>query len=689
MNKHHISKIMERKLVKFLFFTVILSGIMVLSNSCNKSELNQDQPGTGFNDLQVSPSFTFSTTQDVSIHVATLDNTDKPVPNIRINIYTDFPEDGGSLVLSGATDENGTFSASYRFPAGTDSLAVVTDAIGFVNMQKVKLDAGKLELTLGGKPSGRNLKSGDELFLKSGNSKVVPLASYNAQGVPSNLVTPNDVIDAPMIADINATLPEQQALPNSHPQYFLETNNPDVLITQPSNVWVTFVHEGAGYKNVLGFYKYNVENPPVNANDIDTIFVAFPNVSFSGSGGGLVSGNKVKIGTFGPGTGIGWVLIANGFGNGMINNGNGMYYSNKAANPENNPSLKKHTILCNDIGRERYLLSFEDLNREGSCDNDFNDAVFYVTADPIQSIDPTNVPLPDYTQVDSDNDGISDNFDDYPSDASKAFNNYYPSANSVGTLAFEDLWPTKGDYDFNDIVIDYNFNQVTNGQNKVVQVKGNVIVKAIGASFDNGFGFQLSVNPDKVASVTGTDLQESIITLNSNGTEANQSKATIILFDNAFNELPYPGGGGTGVNTTPGSPYVQPQPQEIVINFTNPVNLNTIGIPPYNPFLFIDGERSQEVHLINQQPTDLADLSMLGTANDDSNPTAGRYYVTNENLPFAIDIAGPFDYPVEKSEITQAHLRFSPWSESSGAIYYDWFKPMSGYRNNGKIYSHQ
>jgi LruC domain-containing protein len=678
---------MRLKKIHRLSAFVLLGGILLLIESCNKTENDAgDRIITGINDLLIPPGFMFNTTQDVSLRIKTLDNVDRPVPNIRIDIYTDLPENGGSLVFSGATNDNGVLSMDYRFPAGTRSLAVGTNAIGFVNMQKVELQNGKLEFILGGKQPVSLLKSSGESFLKSVNSQVVPMAPYNSQGVPNNLVTTNDVIDASMIADINATLPEQQPLPNSHPQYFVEPNQPDVIITQPSNVWVTFVHEGAGYKNVLGFYKYNINNTPAFASDIDTIHVVFPNVSFAGSGGGLAAGNRVHIGIFGPGTGIGWVLIANGFNNGVITNGNGIYYSNKAFNPEINPSKKKHTILLNDIGRGKYLLAFEDLNREGQSDDDFNDAVFYVTADPITAIDPTNVPLPDYTQVDSDNDNIPDSFDDYPFDPSKAFNNYYPSANSVGTLAYEDLWPYKGDYDFNDVVIDYNFNQVTNGQNQVVQVRGNIIVKAIGASFKNGFGIQWPINPNQVTSVTGTDLRESLITLNANGTEANQSKATVIVFDNAFNELPYPGGGGTGVNTTPGSPYVQPQVTEIVINLAAPVNLDAIGLPPYNPFLFIDGDRSREIHLINGNPTDLANPALFGTGNDDSNPASGRYYVTSENLPFAIDIAGPFDYPTEKAEITQAHLKFAPWSEAGGAVFFDWYKPLNGYRNNAKIF---
>ena len=38
-------------------------------------------------------------------------------------------------------------------------------------------------------------------------------------------------------------------------------------------------------------------------------------------------------------------------------------------------------------------------------------------------------------------------------DKNKSFNSFFPVQGKTGTLAFEDLWPAKGDYDFNDLVI--------------------------------------------------------------------------------------------------------------------------------------------------------------------------------------------------------------------------------------------
>lgn len=680
----------------FMLYAVIV--VLAAATSCSKT-LSSDNPGPieegSMETLQVNPDFTFNTAKEITVNIATLDNADNAVPGIRINILTDYPSEGGDLIASFITEEDGKYTGLIRIPSATDSLVIETKAIGFVNYQKRDIASSSLSCVLGGKtpeaygianmphrlPS--NILSTSKV---SGVPNIKMLGTFNSLGVPNYLVKPNDVIDAALLSDVNTALPEYQPVPAYHPQYLEPTNETNLEIQKPSNVWVTFLHEGAGYRNVLCYYKYKLNHPPASANEIDTLYTIFPNVSYLNSGGGLISGNKVALGIFQPGEVIGWALMANAYNGSGISSGASIFYSNSNLNPETNASLKKHCILLNDLNREKLILSFEDINRQSSCDNDFNDAIFYVTANPIQGINTNKVALPEYTKKDADLDGITDDFDDYPTDASKAFNNYYPSQNTVGTLAFEDLWPSKGDYDFNDMVIDYNFNPITNGKNQIVQLKASLTVKAVGASLHSGFGFQLPVDPKSIASVNGTDIRGGSIMLNSNGTEANQSKATIIVFDDAFNELPWPGK-EIGVNTAFGAPFVQPKTLNLIITFTTPVNASTFGLPPYNAFIFTDKDRSREVHLINQPPTDLVNKALLNTQNDNSNPSTGRYYVTANNLPFALDIFGPFDYPAEKKSITTAHLKFYTWASSGGIQYMDWFKAVSGYRNTSNIFS--
>lgn len=265
--------------------------------------------------------------------------------------------------------------------------------------------------------------------------------------------------------------------------------------------------------------------------------------------------------------------------------------------------------------------------------------------------------------------------------------NLYPAL-GFGTLAFEDLWPGKGDYDFNDLVLDYQFEIITNTSNYVESVVGTFVIKAFGASLENGFGFQLSsaINPEDIT-VTGSQLTENIINLSNNGTESGQSIPTIIVFDNTFSQMTHPGT-GIGVNTEEDAPYVTPVTIVIDIDFVpNKYLYNDLDIANFNPFIFVNKDRSVEIHLPDYPPTTLANQSIFGTVEDNSNPAIGRYYKTTNNLPWAINLYEPFDYPIEKQQIVWAYLKFAEWANSEGTSFNDWYKDISGYRNNALIYT--
>jgi len=264
--------------------------------------------------------------------------------------------------------------------------------------------------------------------------------------------------------------------------------------------------------------------------------------------------------------------------------------------------------------------------------------------------------------------------------------NFFPAA-GFGTLAFEDLWPSKGDFDFNDLVVDYQFKILTNTSNMVTQVNGTFILKAFGASYNNGFGFQLPATIDgTLLDVSGYSLTEGFIDLAANGTENGQTNPTIIVFDNAYRQMQHPGQ-GAGVNTEPAAPYVTPDTLRIVIDFpADTYSYNDLDISSFNPFLIVNKNRGVEVHLPDYPPTSLITESLLGTFDDNSDTGTGRYFKTKNGLPWAIHIYQSFDYPIEKSPVNEAHLHFNEWATSAGSTYSDWFTNQPGYRENSKIY---
>lgn len=258
----------------------------------------------------------------------------------------------------------------------------------------------------------------------------------------------------------------------------------------------------------------------------------------------------------------------------------------------------------------------------------------------------------------------------------------------AGTVIYEDLYPYKGDYDFNDLVIDYNYEINKDDNNFVNTVVATFTVKAFGASFHNAFGFQFpAISPSDITSVTGYVLKEnSIFNMETNGVEMDQSIATFIVYDDAFDIMQHPGS-GIGENTTPGAPYVEPVIIELMITF-NPstVSYEDLNIGSFNPFIVMKQDRGFEVHLANYEPTDLFDVSLFATGNDDSNAASGRYFVTDRNLPWAINIPANFNHMIEKYEISTGYLKFIEWAESAGNSYPDWHENNAGYIDDTRIY---
>ncbi|SKB82293.1 LruC domain-containing protein [Daejeonella lutea] len=276
--------------------------------------------------------------------------------------------------------------------------------------------------------------------------------------------------------------------------------------------------------------------------------------------------------------------------------------------------------------------------------------------------------------VDTDGDGVLDSQDEYPSDATKAYNNYYPSASleTGATLAFEDQWPKKGDYDMNDLVMNYRYKIVTNAQNKVVQVVGNYNLMAVGGDFKNGFGIEFPVSRSSVTGLTGGTL------------ETGQSKAVVIFFSDMHTQL-------ANYNTKPGEPVSAPKSYTVSFNITNGPLLSTFGLGAYNPFTWnsgIAGGRGYEVHLPGKTPTTLANTALFGTLDDRTNVSQSKYYVTSTGLPWAINVPiKPFKYPIEAAEIGSGYLKFETWATSGGTQFLDWYSNTeTGYRNTSKLF---
>ena len=669
--------------------SLVVLGLCLSLWSCKKNSIDPikiNHQVASMSDLVIPDNFNFGTAYAITGEIQVKDLEDKSLSGIKIAIYDSLPEFGGSLINSGLTDVFGVYKPIGVIPAHLNQVVIICHAFGFPNVQTVEVTSGLISVQFGGssfKASKKSSKTSGVINVSPAGGNCYYMSTYNSIGVPNNFLATNDPIDQTFLNMVNTSLPERNPVPIANSGYLATGNETDIDITQTADVWITFVHEGAGYKNSMGYYVYNTTNPPATAADIDSIFIAMPNTSFAGSGGGLYSGNKIYLGQFGPNTSIGWVIFQNAWNGSSVNVNRPRFYSNPDLNPESTASARQHNVQLYDNSRDVILIGFEDLNRQTNSDEDFNDLIFYVSANPITSVVTINIPRTTETATDTDQDGVIDASDDYPNDPAKAFNNW-----AYGTLAFEDMWPFKGDYDFNDLVTGYSINQITNGEGKVVEIKMDLEVKAVGAAYTNALAFMLGdLTPSDIQSVSGQHTSGGVGT---SGIELNQNKAVIVAIDDVYDFLGRPE--GAFFNTLSFKPSEAFKLISIDIVLASPKSASLIGLAPFNAFIVPEGingsQARREIHLAGMHGSDLVDSQLFGQNDDNTNPALNNYYKSNTNLPWAMNITSTeYKHVLEYEPIINAYHHFANWAQTSGGIYNDWYMNKSGYRNVNKIFN--
>lgn len=619
---------------KIYYLLAAFAVTFMFSTGCHKTPVND----SGMKDLKVPDGFTFETTHEVPVTIqmpGSMEFNDSY--RSRFNIYTADPAEGGKLLLSGSFDNNREFTGTVKVPTSLTEIYVTTLA----GSTTVPIANNSF------KEDGVIINFGDNYGFNPPDTtepggKSLPLYPY--QQIASNKTLLNNRSNLVGNGDFETN-------DFGTIQYWSTPFNKDGrwYFTQYQGSMEWFDDSGNHVVRTPwtepGNYYYGGVTQMIDATAGDV-------VTFSADIKSVGNNNRLYS----------WLYLIPRNANGSVLAYYNLQYFHPASSWTNKTliaTMPAGTVSC------QILVWTNDYKAN---------AAVYV--DNIVVTGPV---------TDSDGDGVDDDLDDYPNDPSRAFNVYYPNETDWGTLAYEDLWPGEGDYDFNDLILDYHFKSVLNSSNKLVEYFMDYSTRAVGASLVNGFGLMMGGDPSNIASVTGSQMSENYINLNANGTEQNQTNTVLFLFDNAFNTI----GSSSSlfVNTKPDIDYVDPDTNQLIVTYSNPTSTDVTGTAPYNPFIVVDKDRGKEVHLAGEKPTDLADNTLFGTWADDSNPSTGKYYQTANNLPWGLDIPVSFEYPVEQVEIISAYNHFVEWAESGGSIYPDWYEDNTGYRNSENIYT--
>ncbi|MCL2915540.1 LruC domain-containing protein [Shewanella corallii] len=496
-------------------------------------------------------------------------------------------------------------------------------------------------------------------------------AGYDRVGDPLNVTNINSELPTTFLTDIYSRIPDGRRV---NPDYIDGTSRSNLVIDDDFSgqvtVSATFLNEGAFFRNTFGYFLYDPDSPPQTFMDIAEHKIIFPNAS-KPPAGGLVQGDSVPLDVeLVAGQAMGFFVIPNGWGFSssyaeLESSGywNQPFYSLPHLNPEPEGE-KQHNVVFYDTQSELLVIGFEDVHRRQG-DNDFNDLIFSLTVTPIYALEGIDAG----GSVEGEGYNL---LNDTPEPAGST--SYYPSRTGYGTLMYEDMWPIMGDYDFNDLVVKYRYTIDKNYLGAVESLEMTYQIQAIGADYHNGFALHLpNVLKSNIQSASITYGQESV-TLTP---EADAGEVVFILSADVWADISSQCGMFRTVkdcNETMGQEYV------FAVEFTEAVSESSLGLPPYDPFIFATvgkyhgnfSGRQWEVHLKEFSGTSLFNVGWMGLHDDNSN--AINSFVNDNNMPWAMNLADGFAHPVERVDIQQAYPDFRTWVLSSGGEKTDWYE---------------
>lgn len=642
----------------------------------------------GRNGSEIEGKFAYENTTNIKIDVDYCMKGNKAL----FEVYAENPlaNENGAIVkkanaraqLKAYTDYESRYSGVVNLPTSTEKVYLYSEAYGLPTCVAVKIGANGISLNLDAYLAARQTqgsgKAARSVSTRAGENpyNIYPLEGWNKDGLPYNTLGTwyGDLLD-PVWAEIpNGLMNRIQSvlLPGENNGAFARpTEVVNINVKEDAKLTLVFLAEMAAYRNGIGYYFYDSKNPPRTQAEMEALpkYVAFPNCTsyfiygfdddiYYSSGndswaplhyGTQVPMQYTKDGktseVFPAGTTIGWFILPDGFDPDTRDlDLTGKKHAIRYSNNEFNKNQERYMVSLYDKKSGKTVLGFEDSSEKSQ--GDFKDVLFYIDATPESAIDDPNRPTtdPDEQYPDVVGDPIQ------------------------GTLAFEDLWPSQGDYDMNDMVIAYSTTFTTDKENRIVAIRDVFTPLHNGGQLKSAFGYQLEMSATDIASVKIENGSSSASTLN--GLETKQSKPVIMLFDDLEKAL------------TNGAITVD-------IELRNGIALqSTTRKSLYNPFIcvrsikeeFAPGEPRKEVHLTNYAPTSLADPYPFGRDDDKSsvdkqgNPIGPYYYVTTELYPFAIDLPiSDYHIPGEMTAIDIFYPGFAGWASSNGEKNKDWY----------------
>ncbi len=431
----------------------------------------------------------------------------------------------------------------------------------------------------------------------------------------------------------------------------------DMYVSKDAEVAVTFLGGNTCWNSSMGYYYYKGEKP-ASLNEANVIML-FPNtqdgkwtVGNSDDYSGINRGTTVQLKyypniatdskdgentTFPAGYRIGLVLATNAWNNRVPGyQGNKRYRSatsqSLSMDDDGNAISVPRTAVYSYDGY--VMISFEDYKD----DNNFSDVVVTMTSNPADAIT-TEIPTVDP-------------------------NNNHTTTNILkGIYAFEDMWPSTGDYDLNDVMVRYNYEKTFDSSNKIYSEAFIFKTFQNYASLTNGLAFKVLNNSGVEPSSVKCEIRRP-----GEDTFTETTEFAYELADNVYRLT-------DNIKPNLGAEY------KVTLTYNSPITTES-GAQAFIYRNTANNGKRWEMHIAKEKPTSLMDETYYGNGDDASNPDEEIYFVRDGIYPFGIFLAGAdendldkmLDHENESNAISDMYSGYAGWVTSGGISNPDWYK---------------
>ena len=239
--------------------------------------------------------------------------------------------------------------------------------------------------------------------------------------------------------------------------------------------------------------------------------------------------------------------------------------------------------------------------------------------------------------------------------------NYFPSASSFYVVGYEDLYPVKGDYDFNDLTVAYRVQYGLNDDGNVVAIQGLAYLITRGSAYSHDWHLGIGIAGSNGATLSCTTFPDYRNPLVSQPCSPDNSGSTsggldITVFDDTRNLFPDPAGSvfvnSQKLHVAPWNlRYFHGPRSEFRVDLASPMPVASIMSAPFDPYLHIL-DTNRVVRLLEVDPS----------------------YQDENGYPFGMLLTATWKPALEFEDVGSVYQYFNPFVESSGASNADWYE---------------